>query len=289
MSAHDLGRYVIRTMTADELGFAVDLAAAEGWNPGLHDAEAFYAADPGGFLVGVLDGAPVACISAVSYERRFGFIGLYIVVPEHRGKGYGLAIWNAAMERLAGHDVGLDGVVAQQDNYRKSGFTLAYGNVRFEGRGGGPAPADLIDARAVPFDRLCELDRRVFPAARPEFLRAWMDRPGGSALAAVEGDALRGYGVIRPCRVGFKIGPLVADTRRPPTRCTGASRHTRATAAPSISTSPKSTPPRWRSPTATRCAASSTPRACIPANHPRSIFTGCSGSRHSSWDRDART
>ena len=212
MSAHDLRRYVIRTMTAGELGFAVDLAAAEGWNPGLHDAEAFHAADPGGFLIGVLDGAPIACISAVSYEQRFGFIGLYIVVPEHRGKGYGLAIWNAAMQRLAGHDVGLDGVVAQQDNYRKSGFTLAYGNVRFEGRGGGPAPADLIDVRAVPFDRLCELDRRVFPAARPEFLRAWMDRPGGSALAAVEGDALRGYGVIRPCRVGFKIGPLVADT-----------------------------------------------------------------------------
>ena len=41
------------------------------------------------------------------------------------------AIWNAAMDSLAGRNVGLDGVVAQQDNYRKSGFRLAYRNVRF--------------------------------------------------------------------------------------------------------------------------------------------------------------
>ena len=38
--------FEIRTMTGAELDFAIDLAAAEGWNPGLHDADAFYAADP---------------------------------------------------------------------------------------------------------------------------------------------------------------------------------------------------------------------------------------------------
>ena len=199
-------------MTANEIGFAVDLAAAEGWNPGLRDAESFYAADPDGFLIGVLDGEPIACISAVSYEGTFGFIGLYIVAPPHRGKGYGIAIWKRAMERLAGHNVGLDGVVAQQDNYRRSGFVLAYRNVRFEGRGGGDAPDGLVDARAVPFDALCAYDRRAFPAARATFLRAWIDQPGAIALASVDGDSVRGYGVIRPCREGFKIGPLFADT-----------------------------------------------------------------------------
>src|SRR5262245_52787924 len=118
----DTREYGIRTMTSGEIDFAIDLAAAEGWNPGLHDAANFHAADPAGFLVGVLDGEPTACISAVSYDGSFGFIGLYIVAPRHRGKGHGLAIWNAAMQRLAGHTVGLDGVVAQQENYRRSGF-----------------------------------------------------------------------------------------------------------------------------------------------------------------------
>ena len=208
----DTPEYSIRTMTRGEIGFAIDLAAAEGWNPGLHDAASFYTADPAGFLVGVLDGEPIACISAVSYAGSFGFIGLYIVAPRHRGKGYGLAIWNAAMRRLAGHTVGLDGVVAQQENYRRSGFALAYRNVRFEGRGGGEAFDGPIDARAFPFDRLCAYDRRAFPAARSAFLRAWIDQPGAIALASADGGTIRGYGVVRPCREGFKIGPLFADT-----------------------------------------------------------------------------
>ncbi len=39
--------YRIRTMALDDLALAVDWAAAEGWNPGVDDARAFMAADPG--------------------------------------------------------------------------------------------------------------------------------------------------------------------------------------------------------------------------------------------------
>ena len=46
--------YSIRTMTQDEVELAIDWAAREGWNPGLHDAACYYAADPNGFLVGLL-------------------------------------------------------------------------------------------------------------------------------------------------------------------------------------------------------------------------------------------
>ena len=77
--------YAVRGLARDEMNFAVGLASNEGWRPGLRDAESFYAADPDGFLVGLLDGEPIGCVSAVSYEGRFGFIGLYIVAPEFRG------------------------------------------------------------------------------------------------------------------------------------------------------------------------------------------------------------
>ena len=63
----------------------------------------------------------------------FGFLGFYLARPEHRGKGYGLEIWKAGMDYMGARNVGLDGVVAQQDNYRRSGFVYAYGNVRYEG------------------------------------------------------------------------------------------------------------------------------------------------------------
>ena len=121
---------VIRKMNEDELNLALEWAAAEGWNPGLDDAKCFYAADPNGFLLGELAGKPVGCISAVAYDNAYGFLGLYIVPPDYRGRGFGLKLWDAAMTYLNGRIVGLDGVFAQQANYRKSGFTLAYRNIR---------------------------------------------------------------------------------------------------------------------------------------------------------------
>ena len=80
--------YTIRTMARPEVDLAIEWAAQEGWNPGLHDADCFYAADPSGYFVGLMDDEPIACISAVSYGETFGFIGFYIVRPEFRGRGH---------------------------------------------------------------------------------------------------------------------------------------------------------------------------------------------------------
>ena len=71
-----------RPMRRPELDLAVDWAAAEGWNPGLRDADAFWVADPEGFLLAELGGAePVGCVSVVRYGPAFGFLGFYIVSP----------------------------------------------------------------------------------------------------------------------------------------------------------------------------------------------------------------
>lgn len=203
--------FQIRAMTRVELDLMVDWAADEGWNPGLHDADCFHAADPDGFFVGLLDGEPIASISGVAYDDGFGFLGFYIVRPEHRGKGYGLAIWNACMDYLGGRNVGLDGVVAQQHNYRKSGYALAYSNVRYEGVGAAAAADDVVALSSVPFDRIAAYDRACFPARRDRFLRCWLAMPDSTGHAVLRDGALAGYGVRRRCRAGHKIGPLFAD------------------------------------------------------------------------------
>lgn len=158
----------VKIMTRRELDIAIDWAKAEGWNPGLCDADCFYSADPNGFLVGLLDDEPVATISAVKYGDDFGFIGLYIVKPEHRGKGYGLQLWNAALERLKGRTIGLDGVVAQQENYRRSGFVLAHNNMRCESIGDGAVSPNsaIVPLSTLPFETVEEYDRPFFPAGR---------------------------------------------------------------------------------------------------------------------------
>jgi GNAT superfamily N-acetyltransferase len=201
-------------MRREEMQIAVDWAAGEGWNPGLHDAHCFYAADPEGFLVAEMDGKPVGCISAVSYDGRFGFIGLYIVVPEWRRRGIGHALWRAAMTRLSGHVIGLDGVPRQQANYRSSGFSWAWSNVRFAGTAMqiGTRAAQIAPIATVDFRALCRDDRRVFPASREAFLRWWIAMREATGLAWLEQGRLAGWGLIRRCREGHKIGPLMADT-----------------------------------------------------------------------------
>ena len=208
----------IRPAEGEAFSTAVDWAAAEGWNPGLDDLGAFRAADPDGLLLGFVDGQPVASISAVRYGDRYGFLGFYIVVPEARGNGYGLAIWKAAMERFGDRVVGLDGVVAQQENYRKSGFTLAGRNVRFTGPAPAPSPAPAeVEVRAIePADlpAILAYDRAFFPDDRRAFVTEWVSPRAGVARAchlAVKDGACSGYGVVRACRSGHKIGPLFAD------------------------------------------------------------------------------
>ncbi|MEF2074722.1 GNAT family N-acetyltransferase [Consotaella aegiceratis] len=206
----------IRTMSEADLALAVDWAATEGWNPGLEDVACFRAADSDGFLMATEGDEPVASISVVAYGESFGFLGFYIVRPDKRGQGIGWALWQAGMARLDGRTVGLDGVVDQQNNYRKSGFVLAHRNVRYAG----PArrtPKDVSSGSApitrADFDDLAVFDQRHFGFGRPAFLKAWLFAPEHRAvLARDETGAIAGYGVSRPCREGYKIAPLFART-----------------------------------------------------------------------------
>ncbi len=201
----------IRTMTRQDLRIAIDWAAAEGWNPGLNDANTFYRSDPHGFFLALDGGKPVGCCSAVIYENRFAFFGLFIVHPAHRGRGIGLQLTHAAMEYVGECNCGLDGVVAMQSKYAAFGFRLAYRNIRFEGNFETRLQNNVVPIDNRLLESLQDYDTRHFSVRRAAFLRSWIAQPGALALAYINGGSLAGYGVLRPCRVGCKIGPLFAD------------------------------------------------------------------------------
>ncbi|MCF6436862.1 GNAT family N-acetyltransferase [Pseudoalteromonas sp. MMG022] len=205
----------IKTMTPSELDIAVEWAACEGWNPGLSDAQCYYRADPNGFLMGYLGDEPIASISVVKYNDSFGFLGFYIVKPEYRGLGFGWQIWQAGLQYLNGCNIALDGVVAQQDNYKKSGFKLAYRNIRFAGTGGGTEPlaSNIVSLSDLPIATVLDYEQAFFPAKRESFLKCWVTQANSHALAIMNEGKIAGYGVIRPCRQGYKIGPLFANSK----------------------------------------------------------------------------
>jgi GNAT superfamily N-acetyltransferase len=203
--------FAIKNTSLEGVQSAIEWAAREGWNPGLHDAEPFFAVDSKGHFVGELNGKPVVFISAVQYDETFGFMGLYIVDPEHRAKGYGLSIFKAALDYLGNRNIGGDGVVAQLENYKKIGFDIAYRNLRYEGHANIKPYRNVSDLRTLAFDAIKEYDRKMFLAPRTRFLNKWVFMPESYAMGTVQDGKLLGYGVLRKCYSGWKVGPLFAD------------------------------------------------------------------------------
>lgn len=207
---------ILRAMTRVELDTLVQWAADEGWNPGLHDARIFWDTDPAGFVAAELEGELIGGGSIVSYGGRFGFMGFFIVRPDQRSHGLGRRLWFHRRDRLVARlqtpaVIGMDGVFAMQAFYARGGFALCNRDLRFEGIGAASAPIDtLVPLSTVPFAEVKRYDAAHFPAPRERFLQAWITQPGSRALGALQDGVLHGYGVIRPCRKGFKIGPLFA-------------------------------------------------------------------------------
>ncbi len=212
---------VIRNMTRAELDQLVGWAAREGWNPGLHDAELFWATDPAAFIAADLDGELIGGGAITSYGGEFGFMGFFIVRPEFRGRGLGDSLWHARRDRLIGRlrpgaSIGMDGVFAMQDYYAKGGFVFSHRNLRFRAELSPQLVPPTAGEEVVPledfrFDEVLTYDRTCFPAMRPAFLQGWIAQPDALALGCRRRGRLSGYGVVRRCLEGCKVGPLFAD------------------------------------------------------------------------------
>jgi GNAT superfamily N-acetyltransferase len=207
----------IRNMTRTEVDQLVDWAAKEGWNPGLHDAELFWHTDPEAYIAAEIDGEMVGGGAITAYDGRFGFMGFFIVRPEFRGRGLGNQLWQARRQLLldrlcAGATIGMDGVFNMQAYYAKGGFVFSHRDIRFEGEGVASSLGKaIVQLAEIPFDEILTYDSTCFPAPRERFLRAWISQPDCMALGVRRDDRLAGFGVIRRCRNGCKLGPLFAD------------------------------------------------------------------------------
>ncbi|MQQ09656.1 GNAT family N-acetyltransferase [Epibacterium sp. SM1979] len=205
-----------RNATLAELDLILGWAADEGWNPGVEDAAAFYQADPQGFFVAVdPSDQPVAAISVVNHTPHFAFLGLYIVRPAYRGQGIGLGLWTHALAHSGVRTVGLDGVEAQQDNYKSSGFQHAGGTTRYTGTVQGFRDPEITRITPAQLPTLLDMEAQASGVEKPRYLTAWFQGSATRTTIVAQGKSgIDGFCTIRTCGSGAKIGPLVAsDTK----------------------------------------------------------------------------
>ncbi|MBE9204483.1 GNAT family N-acetyltransferase [Synechocystis salina LEGE 06099] len=228
--------YLIRPMEVGDRPLVTRWAQQEGFCPGIGDLGIFYDTDNSGVWVGEWEGKPVGCIAGIRYDENYGFIGLFLVQPEYRGRGFGVALWQTAIAHLENVScVGLEAALARVEDYQKWGFRPAYYTRRYR-----LPPADRRSCVRPSFapdlppgyqlmagDELTEAKVQAYDARheatpRPLFLHEWLGRPEGKVMVILDnqGDCC-GYGRIRPCLLpddedgfpqGWRLGPLMADS-----------------------------------------------------------------------------
>jgi GNAT superfamily N-acetyltransferase len=214
----DTKNFELRQLTKEGLQTLVTWAAAEGWNPGIHDHEVFWETDPEGFYGFYAGETLIAGGAVVSYHQTFGFMGLFIVHPEHRGQGIGRKLWHLRRDLLIrrlnpGAAIGMDGVVAMQPFYEKGGFRIAFRDERYERMGSAFDVSHRITTINVnDHELLMDYDIDCVGYDRKVFLRSWLRTPNSQGFKFMQDNRLCGYAVIRKAIEGYKIGPLFADT-----------------------------------------------------------------------------
>ncbi len=209
--------FKIRNMTRKELDVAVEWAAKEGWNPGLHDAKVFWNADPKGFYVLDKGGEMIGSVSGVSYSGKYGFGGFFILKPEYRNQRLGTELAKYFLKTLAsrlkkGAVIGIDGVFNMQPTYAKWGFRFSHRDLRMESVAKKePFSAKVTEITVKDFDAINKLDKKCFGFDRSLFLKGWLNLPRSKFYKYRKGNEVKGYGVVRKCVKGYKIGPLFAS------------------------------------------------------------------------------
>lgn len=212
----------VRPLTRDELDVVLSWAVDAGWNPGLHDADALWAADPDALWGVEVDGMLVGAGATVRRGSRSGGVGLLLVEPSHRSRGIGSLTFpflvDGALSRLeAGAGLVLDCPESYQDFCERFGFVPVRRVARSTavatlGRRG-PYTGQLRALAQLPFDRVVAYDAKFSGGERPDFLRAWMTPKGGLGLGAYEAGWLIGMAILRPAHDGYRIGPFYAESR----------------------------------------------------------------------------
>lgn len=167
-----------------------------------------------GWGITTADGTLAASTLALPYGKRFAWVAMVLVLPEHWRKGYATQLLRTALAdlRKRGQTPILDATPAGLEVYVQEGFSGRWGFKRYAlptpATGLGPAEAQPLHDE--DWKEILALDLRAFGASRETVLRDLAARLPESALVARRAGKLEGFVLGRDGREARQIGPLVA-------------------------------------------------------------------------------
>ncbi|MFQ6012254.1 MAG: GNAT family N-acetyltransferase [Thermoplasmata archaeon] len=203
-------------MERADVDFAVALTNLEGWDYGPEDFHRFRRMDPEGTLVARVGSRPVGLATATAYEKAT-WIGSIIVEPKERGKGYGGALVERALEygEAQGTDSSwLNAYAGMESFYADMGFRTRGRTWRYEGKAKGRLRGEPRLVHVSELDALGAFDRPYFGNDRAKVLTEFY-HDYGDAFFVWEEEGIQGYVVGARYPGGMDVAPWVSHPERP--------------------------------------------------------------------------
>lgn len=212
-----MGEPRVRRLDERDFDAAIHLTDLEGWGYTRADFARLLALSPRGCFAAEDDGRVLGVLTTTTFER-LAFLGAVIVSPEHRGRGVGRLLMQAALLHLAASGVETVRLNAYLDVvkfYERLGFHREYEVIRWHGSPTGQDTESVRPARPQEIDALTALDAPLFGASRGALLGRLIAENPDTFLVARDVSGILGYVVGSPYSGACEIGPWVAAPGRP--------------------------------------------------------------------------
>lgn len=204
----------IRPLCDQDLSFAALLVEQAGWNQVAGDWERVMSLDPEGCFVVEADGQKAATIVYTRFDD-IAWISMVLVDEKYRGRGIGQMMFGYVLDKLRESGIStirLDATAMGVNLYKKYGFEEEYGLVRLIR----PQTITVQEIKKyIPpltnMASIVDLDFKITATNRYRLIDYLRNEAGTKFYIYSQEGAVSGYVVIRPGRVGWQIGPCIAD------------------------------------------------------------------------------
>lgn len=202
---------MIRRMDPEDMPAVMRLKQAAGWNQTEQDWANILALEPEGCWVYEHDGEVAASTTAICYGQDLAWIGMVLVLPSFRGRGYARMLMEHALQFLEQRQVvavRLDATDMGRPLYAKLGFRDESIIERWSAPAAGVAPQTPVPVESLEsVASIAALDRKAFGADRTGVLER--------LRACFPGECIHlpgGFAMQRPGSGAHFLGPCVAGS-----------------------------------------------------------------------------
>ncbi|NWG11382.1 GNAT family N-acetyltransferase [Candidatus Bathyarchaeota archaeon] len=209
--------YHIKTMSAEDLEFAVQITDTMDWGMINEDFELIMQLEPEGCFTLSSDSERIGIATTISFGK-VGWFGNLIVNETHRGKGAGSLLVKHAIQYLTSKNVKTIGLYAYTEKipfYQRLGFKYDSDFIIMKGKGfSSSIQAGLREAKEEEIKTIIKFDQSCFGASRKKILEPILSDSNNLCYVSFEEGQLAGYVAAKVYEGIADLGPLVCKPRR---------------------------------------------------------------------------